>query len=190
MLKNEVRIIGGKWRGRKIKFCDVSGLRPSPDRVRETLFNWLSPYILNARCLDLFAGSGVLGFEALSRGASEVVFVDKNETVIQQLKKNREMFKCDSIEIHHGTAQKYLEQANKPFDIVFLDPPFYQGLIPVICKLLNNKKLLKSQSLVYLEKEKNNLMTDKEIPLDLPNDWKIIKQKKAGRVLYYLIEID
>ena len=122
MLNNQLRIIGGKWRGRKIKFPDIEGLRPTPDRVRETLFNWLSPVIIGAKCLDLFAGSGALGFEALSRGASKTVFVDSNNLVTQQLQYNQQLFQCSDIEIHKMSAEQYLQTTEKSFDIIFLDP--------------------------------------------------------------------
>jgi 16S rRNA (guanine966-N2)-methyltransferase len=191
MLKNEVRIIGGKFRGRKLKFSDVLGLRPTPDRVRETVFNWLSSRIIDARCLDLFAGSGALGFEALSRGAAEVVFVDRNEQIVQQLIKNKQLFQCDHAVIYQIDAFKYLGEATQPFDIVFLDPPFHQGFVDPCCRLLKERNLLKPNALIYIEVEsvKRKTLTDVSKPFILFNDWVIIKQKRAGQVSYYLIQV-
>ena len=188
MLKNEVRIIGGKWRGRKIKFLDIAGLRPTPNRVRETLFNWLSPIICGKRCLDLFAGSGALGFEALSRGAEEVVFVDQNKQAIQQLKANQQLLDCEHADIYEKSAQEYLEQAIESFDIVFLDPPFHQEVISQICKTLSQKNLLADDALIYIEVRAPTGKTSTQSSFDLPENWQMIKQKRAGQVAYYLIQ--
>lgn len=180
-LSNKVRIIGGIWRGRKISFPALKDLRPTPDRIRETLFNWLTPVINGAYCLDLFAGSGALGFETLSRGAEKVVMVDSESQVIAQLEANRQMLGAENLEIHHMNAAQYLPQAKGSFDIIFLDPPFQKQLIPKFCQLIAENNLLKPKGYVYIE-------TDLALsPDDLPTSWQIIKQKQAGKVLYYLL---
>ena len=181
MLNNKIRIIGGKWRGRKLSFPNIDGLRPTPNRVRETLFNWLAPVIQGAHCLDLFAGSGALGFEALSRGASEVIFVDDNKKIINQLKTNQALLNAQTVQIIYSTAKDYLKEAIQPFDIVFLDPPFHQGLIQTYCALLDQYHLMKPNSYVYIETEVNLKS------LVLPNSWKLKKNKKAGNVYYGLL---
>ena len=184
MLKNQLRIIAGQWRGRKLTFPDIKALRPTPDRVRETLFNWLAPNIQGARCLDLFAGSGALGFEALSRGAAGVVLIENNPLAYNQLIANKQLLKCQNAEILKIDAKMYLEQAKHPFDIIFLDPPFHQNLIPIFCNLLENSQPLKQHSLIYIESE---------IPLKslkLPNHWEIIKQSQAGQVSYGLAMVN
>lgn len=121
---NKVRIIGGKWRGRNISFPDVPGLRPTGDRMRETLFNWLAPVIPGARCLDLFAGSGALGFEALSRGAASCVFVEQHATVAAQLRETARVLDAATAEIVCMDMRQWLATQSAPFDVVFLDPPF------------------------------------------------------------------
>ncbi len=124
MAANEVRIISGKWKGRKLSFPSAPGLRPSLGRVRETLFNWLRAEVANCRCLDLYAGSGALGFEALSRGAAEVTFVDRDPKVIKALQANAARLNADGCIIVRSSARKFLARAGQPWDIVFLDPPF------------------------------------------------------------------
>lgn len=182
MLRNCVRIIGGKWRGRKIFFPNIQGLRPSPDRVRETLFNWLSPYLQDSVCLDLYAGSGVLGFEALSRGAQKVIFVDTSYEVIRQLHEDKNILHCDTLEIYHQSAMDFFCHAKEQFDIIFLDPPFAQNLIEPTCQALAQSNLLKSKAFIYIEMESNkNILT-------LPANWEIVKQKKAGQVKYFLVK--
>ncbi len=181
MKHNQLRIIGGKWRGRKLAFPNIEGLRPTPNRVRETLFNWLSPVIHGSRCLDLFAGSGVLGFEALSRGANEVTFVDHQQSAIAQLKTNRQILNCELAKIYHMTADQYLLQAAQPFDIIFLDPPFHQNLVQPICKTISEKSLLRPKAYIYIEAE------SRLEAFDLPNHWEILKQKQAGQVFYHLV---
>ncbi|TPW17985.1 MAG: methyltransferase, partial [Halothiobacillaceae bacterium] len=121
--RNSLRIIGGTWRSRRLEFPTVEQLRPTPDRVRETLFNWLQHRIGGARCLDLFAGSGALGFEALSRGANEVVFVEIDPAAVQALRANAQRLQADNAQIIHEEALRYLAKPADPFDIIFLDPP-------------------------------------------------------------------
>lgn len=182
MKQNQLRIIGGKWRGRKLKFPDVEGLRPTPDRVRETLFNWLAPVIQQTICLDLFAGSGALGFEALSRGAQKVVFVDTSYKVIQQLKTNQNLLNCDAAAIIKSNADAFLARQTEKFDIIFLDPPFHQGLIEKTCKEIFQYGALKPDGYIYIEREASL----KEIAL--PTNFNILKERKAGQITYALIQ--
>ena len=137
-----MRIIAGKWRGRQLKVPDKQGLRPTPDRVRETLFNWLMPYIAEARCLDLFAGSGVLGFEALSRGAAYVEFVDQSIEVVKLLKDELIQFKADNANIYCANVPEQLNSLRKPFDIVFLDPPYEEKILLAVSAYLEKNNYL------------------------------------------------
>lgn len=178
--RNKVRIIGGQWRSRQITFPDLPGLRPTADRIRETLFNWLAPKIEGARCLDLFAGSGALGFEALSRGAAQVTFVDQARQVIDALKKNAQSLQTTQAEFILGAFPKILEIIKGPFDVIFLDPPFYQNLIQPAAQLIEDKKLLVSGGLIYIETEKDLK------PLLLPPHWQILKEKQTSTLSYYL----
>ena len=181
MTRNQLRIIAGEWRGRKLSFADVEGLRPTPDRVRETLFNWLAPIIEGARCLDPFAGSGALGLEALSRGAAEVVMLDQHPRVIKQLKANLALLNCERAIVRQTDAVQYLQQTpGKAFDIVFLDPPYRKNLLAPCCDLLNQQNWLADGARVYLEIESEN-----ELPA-LPDNWELIRNKKAGQVAYHL----
>ena len=178
---NTLRIIGGKWRSRKLSFISAPNLRPTPDRVRETLFNWLQSSIANARCLDLFAGSGALGLEALSRGASEVVFIEKHRTAARQLEQNLALLKTTNPVINQD-AKTYLLKESQAFDIIFLDPPFRQGLLPIMLELILEKQLLNNNALIYLEHEA-------EVDYNW-QDWQLeaIKETKAGQVKSYLLK--
>ena len=179
--RNQLRIIAGEWRGRKLPFTDVDGLRPTPDRVRETLFNWLAPMITGARCLDPFAGSGALGLEALSRGAAELVMLDQHAGVIQQLKANLTLLACQHATVQQADALQYLQQTPvKPFDVVFLDPPYRKNLLVPCCELLHAKDWLAKGARVYLELE-----SDQSLPA-LPVNWTLARSKKAGQVAYHL----
>lgn len=152
---NTLRIIGGEWRSRKLPFVDALGLRPTPDRVRETLFNWLQGKIHGANCIDMFAGSGALGFEALSRGANDVVFIEKNASCVTQLRDNLTLLKSDA-NVLQSDALSFLSLMQKPekaFDIVFLDPPYRQGLIDKSLSYLSNENLIDNNTLLYLEHE-------------------------------------
>ncbi len=175
-----MRIIGGMWRGRKLTVPHVPGLRPTPDRVRETLFNWLMSVTHGAYCLDPFAGSGALGFEALSRGAAKVVMVDQSSHVVQSLQKECERFKTTQVEIYCATVPQALKQPLRPFDIVFLDPPYQENLLLPTCFFLQSQSFLADQAYIYLEAK------DPIVETDLPKGWKIIKAKKAGQVVYHL----
>ncbi|MBE0438812.1 MAG: 16S rRNA (guanine(966)-N(2))-methyltransferase RsmD [Gammaproteobacteria bacterium] len=179
--KGQLRIIAGKWRGRKLQFPDIEQLRPTPDRVRETIFNWLQAYVGDARCLDLFAGSGALGFEALSRGAEHVTMVEVQGEAVQQLVVNRKALLAEQADVKQMTAQQYLKQCQQQFDIVFIDPPYPADLWTEIAQLLVNYKILADNALIYLECPSN-----KPLPT-LPNNWQLIKDKKAGDVRYCLL---
>jgi len=181
---NSVRIIGGKWRSRKIHFGDNSALRPSPDRVRETIFNWLATDLIEANCLDLFSGSGVLGFETLSRGAASVTFVERDLATFRQLKKAAQELGAESAAIFYlEDALKWL--AHKPmqqFNIVFLDPPFNQGLLEKSLQLLQENDWLAKDALIYVEMERN-------LDLILPNGWEWLRQKSTQQIEYGLIAV-
>jgi 16S rRNA (guanine966-N2)-methyltransferase len=179
-MQGSVRIIAGKFRGRKLKVPAVKDLRPTPDRVRETLFNWLSPIIQGARCLDLFAGSGVLGFEALSRGALHVEMVDQSLEVVSLLKQELAQFGAENASVYCGNVPEQLRPAVKPFDIVFLDPPYEANLLGSCCLYLEEKNYLADAAYIYLEAKEN--IKDN----DLPPNWRLMKSKKAGQVHYHL----
>ena len=182
MKTNSVRIIGGKWRGRKISFPDTECLRPTLNRVRETVFNWLMPYIHGANCLDLFAGTGALSFEALSRGANTVTLIEKNNDIYKSLKKNKAILNADDASIYHsGFPRLDKILTGQQFDIIFLDPPFYQNLIQPACEWLVVHNCLKLNTLIYIGAEK------KLKPLPIPASCQVIKQKIAGDVSYYLV---
>lgn len=180
MTQGQVRIIGGQWRGRKLKVPNVQQLRPTPDRVRETLFNWLAVKINGAHCLDPFAGSGALGFEALSRGAASLVMVDQSIEVIALLCEEAKMLGAKDVQIYSACVPSGLKLVNQPFDIVFLDPPFHENLLLPTCFFLEEHSFLAADALIYLESKE--LVDEK----DLPQNWKILKQKKAGQVAYQL----
>jgi 16S rRNA (guanine966-N2)-methyltransferase len=182
---HELRIIGGRWRSRRLQFPDAPGLRPTPDRVRETLFNWLAPTISGARCLDLFAGSGALGLEALSRGAAEVVFVEQDRRVIKTLQDNIHALQV-AADVHHSEALRWLAAQDdlglQRFDIILLDPPFGRNLLTLACQhLVQNGWPPVSGRQVYLESER-------DWPLQLPKDWRVLREKYAGAVAYRLIQ--
>jgi len=186
---NEIRIIAGKWRGRKIQFPTVTGLRPTPNRIRETLFNWLAPYIHDARCLDLFTGSGALGFESLSRGAAYVLCLEKNREAAEMLRKNAERLNVDTMEIQEKDALVWLTKpsqpslnSNTPFDIIFVDPPYALKALSKCFALLENQTWFKINTLIYFE---SNVSIEL---LTLPTTWEILKKKKAGSVYYYLTQ--
>ena len=182
--RNSVRIIGGGWRGRRITFPDVPGLRPTPDRVRETLFNWLQHDIAGARCLDLFAGSGALGLEALSRGAKELVFVEQSVAASRALQEQLARLGGERRgQVVEMGATRYLRGAAPAFDIVFLDPPFGRDALAEYIPLLDSGHWLKPGSQVYLENEKAG-----GAPL-LPAHWELLKSKSAGEVGYHLARV-
>jgi len=182
--RNSLRIIGGAWRGRRVHFPDSPGLRPTPDRVRETLFNWLQFSVAGARCLDLFAGSGALGFEALSRGAREVVFVDESTPVVQSLREELERLDGTARgRVLQTTAARYLREAGEPFDVIFLDPPFAQNALAEPVELVEAGGWIKPGGWVYLESERRS-----GAPL-VPAGWDLVKSKSAGEVGYHLTRV-
>ncbi|HGO5853650.1 TPA: 16S rRNA (guanine(966)-N(2))-methyltransferase RsmD [Mannheimia haemolytica] len=181
----EVRVIAGLWRGRKLPVLNAEGLRPTTDRVKETVFNWLMHDIAHSRCLDCFAGSGSLGIEALSRQAQAVVFLEKFANAANQLKKNLQALKSEQGSVIHTDTLAYLAQKNngEPFDIVFIDPPFHQGFVPQVISLLAENNWLAPNAILYVETEKNHP------PLELPQGWQILKEKTAGMVVSRLIQL-
>lgn len=179
-MRGEVRIIGGEFRGRKLKIPEILHLRPTPDRVRETLFNWLSPVLPGAYCLDAFAGSGVLGFEAISRGAAHVVMIDESREVITLLQEELSIFKIQNAEVYSASVPQQLKKPKELFDIVFLDPPYQADLLKNTSIYLEENSFLAPHALIYLESKET--LTEK----DIPSNWEIIRSKKAGQVAYHL----
>ncbi len=175
-----VRLIGGLWRSRRLSFPASAGLRPTPDRVRETVFNWLLPHLSGARCLDLFAGSGALGFEALSRGAAAVVLVEKDRLAHTALLQSAHQLETKAATIIAQDALEFLATVPpSSFDIIFLDPPFGTGLMPVALTLARERGILAPAGLVYVEAAADS---DWELPSDLC--WH--RQGRAGKVLFGL----
>ena len=191
--RQSLRIIGGEWRGRKIPFATVIGLRPTQDRVRETLFNWLSGPVAGARCLDLFAGTGALGLEALSRGAKHVTFVDLSNIATTSLKDNLKQLplavdqttlveqKSSFDWLKNYQATEAFAEHGGQYHVVFLDPPFALALVPEILKALLTGNCLAHGSIIYVEQ------AQPLAELDLPSPWKLHRSKKAGQVYYGLI---
>lgn len=182
----QVRIIGGEWRGRKLNFPEIEGLRPTPDRVRETLFNWLAAYVPGGRCLDMFSGSGALGLEALSRGATHVTMIDNSPEVIYQLRLNIQELKSQHAELVTASMPDWLEKRSGDleiqFDIVFMDPPFHKDLASLCCLLLEQKNLLADNAMIYVETEVE--LAD----LQVPDNWELYREKTAGQVSYRLYQ--
>jgi 16S rRNA (guanine966-N2)-methyltransferase len=178
--RNELRIIGGEWRGRRVQFPSLPGLRPSPDRVRETLFNWLAPVIEGARCLDLFAGSGALGLEAASRGAASVVLVDRDPRVCAALEASVARLGA-AVEIVCADAFGWLARDRDSYDVVFVDPPFGEGLAWLACAHLAASGRLAAGARVYVECEA-------ELAPELPAGWSLLRSRRAGRVGYHLTQ--
>ena len=164
--------------------ADVPGLRPTAERIRETLFNWLAPIIEGARCLDLFAGSGALGFEAVSRGAASAELVELAPAAAATLRQNIQLLQATDISVHQADALEFLDQrgSHPPFNVVFLDPPFAAGNYEELCRLLADKGWLARGALVYLEQDRND-----DLPA-LPDGWQVKKEKTAGNVRYSLIK--
>ncbi len=178
----QLRIIGGEWRGRRLQFPAVTDLRPTPDRIRETLFNWLQMQIAGARCLDLFSGSGALGLEALSRGAREVVMVEQDRDAAAQIRHHLLTLKSPVGKVENGDVLRFLEGPATPFEVVFLDPPYRLGTLEQCCQLLEQNGWLSDEALIYLEDNaKNGEPT-------LPDNWELFRSKKAGDVGYFLAQ--
>jgi 16S rRNA (guanine966-N2)-methyltransferase len=180
-----LRIVAGKWRSRLVPVPDVPGLRPTSERIRETLFNWLAPCIDGARCLDLFAGTGALGPEALSRGARSVVFVEYSRTAFDSLQANLGTLDAKGASLLLADARQYLAgNDSPPFDIVFLDPPFADKLSGELCRLLQAGNCLARHAKIYIEQDR---AAD---PLVLPDGWTTTHEKTAGNVRYSLVNVD
>lgn len=180
----KLRIIAGEWRSRQLPVLDLPGLRPTTDRVRETLFNWLQNDIAGARCLDLFAGSGALGFETASRGAASVTLLELQAAAADQLAANIQLLQAENMQLVRADALNWLAQyQGESFDLVFLDPPFASGLLEPAIRCLHQQQLLSANGCVYIE-------CDAAQPLPaLPPGWQLTKQKKAGQVSYYLVRM-
>jgi 16S rRNA (guanine966-N2)-methyltransferase len=178
---NQLRIIAGLWRGRKLSFPDVDGLRPTGDRIRETLFNWLAPEIQGARCLDLFAGSGALGIEALSRGAEVSVLVERDTKAAGQLKANVEILRAEKGRVVNAEALGFLQKGNSdaPYHIVFIDPPFQLKLWQAVIEALEAGNWLADNATIYIESGRD----DEYQP---PINWQLHRDKHAGAVSYRL----
>ena len=173
---NQVRIVGGAWRSRLLPFPAVVGLRPTPDRVRETLFNWLGQLMDGKTCLDLFAGSGALGFEALSRGAKQVVMVERDAQVARALRVNAATLNAENCELVAADALKFLDKETRRFDVIFVDPPYDLHLLPrVLPKLLPR---LSDDGMVYAESDS---------ALEVGPEWQVWRSGSAGQVHYYLL---
>ena len=182
-MKNQVRIIAGQWRGRKLVFPSIAGLRPTPGRVREMLFNWLQYDIVCARCLDLYAGSGALGFEAVSREANFALLVEYDAQATVAIRGNVEEFDAvEKIKIKQQDVEEFLKGPSETFDLVFLDPPFGKYLVECCCQALENFGWLSAQAKIYVEIERNRTVSN------IPDNWRQLKQKTVGAVRCYLFE--
>lgn len=178
---NQLRIIGGQWRSRKLSFPDVPGLRPTPDRVRETLYNWLAPSIAGAHLLDAFAGSGALFLEGLSRSAATGLALELDRSAQQSLQRNLQLLNCDNAQVLQCNSLEFLAQpADREFDIVLLDPPFHQDLLLQSCALLEQQGWLKADAWIYTESE------HAPSTLGVPAHWRLHREKHAGKVYYAL----
>nr|WP_310616766.1 16S rRNA (guanine(966)-N(2))-methyltransferase [Pantoea cypripedii] len=178
----QIRIIGGQWRGRKLPVPDSAGLRPTTDRVRETLFNWLAPDIQQARCLDCFAGSGALGLEALSRFAASATLLELERPVAQQLTQNLQTLRASNGKVVQTNTLQWLSQPGEPFDVVFVDPPFRKGLLQETLALLEQNGWLAEEALIYVESEVEHGA------LPVPANWDLYREKIAGQVAYRLYQ--
>lgn len=177
---SRLRIIAGTWRGRKLPILDAEGLRPTGDRLREILFNWLAPHIAGARCLDLFSGTGALGFEALSRGAAGATMLEANRRVAAQLRANCATLNAKNAEVIEADALVWLQhQPRANFDLAFADPPFHADLWQATMEALESGTLLAPQARIYVEAPKGILLTP-------PDNWRLDKSKAAGAVCAYL----
>lgn len=175
--KNRVRIGAGRWRSRLLRFPDVPGLRPTPDRVRETLFNWLGQDMEGLNCLDMFSGTGVLGFEAISRGATQAVMVEQALPVYQSLLENKKLLNADTAEVIRADAMQFLAANRQRFDVIFLDPPFNQGWLPRLLPSMHEH--LAADGALYVEAE---------FALQDGEGWQVLKHGKAGNVFFHLLK--
>ncbi len=182
---SQLRIIGGEWRSRRVQFVEGPGLRPTPDRVRETLFNWLAGQVEGARVLDPFTGSGALYLEALSRGATLALALDSNAEAVACLRRNLDALGCGNGQLLQTDALRHLQnQEPSPFDLVFLDPPFHQNLLAPACTLLEERGWLAPRAWIYTESETS------PSSLGLPANWRLHREKKTGQVHYALWQRD
>lgn len=175
-----VRIIGGKWRGRKVRFPNNSVIRPTGARIRETLFNWLMFDLAGAHCLDLYAGSGALGLEALSRGAESVTFVERDTAIAKVLNTTLAEFECSEGLVVNQAAAEFLRTTDTPYDLIFLDPPFDSAELTAAIDIIHRRKL--ARGFIYIE-------TGSGKDLGLPPGWSVHRQKKAGDVSYCLVDL-
>lgn len=180
--QGQLRIIGGCWRSRLLPVIEQPGLRPTPDRVRETLFNWLLAEIPGSRCLDLFTGSGALGFEAASRGAEQVTLIENQRATCHILSKNIKTLGANNIELVQQDALLWLNKPGRGYHVVFVDPPYGSDFLSEICKKLEVNHCLSHRAFIYIE-----LSSEQELP-ELPPNWQIIRGKKSGQVGYYLAQ--
>lgn len=174
---NTVRIGSGEWRSRLLRFPDLPGLRPTPDRVRQTVFNWLGQDMHGLSCLDLFAGTGVMGFEALSRGAAQSVLVERAGPACKALKENQRLLQDERAQVLQLDALQFLQQNRQRFDVIFLDPPYNLGWLPKLLPLLPDH--LATHGRIYVEAEAE--VADSA-------DWRVVKRGKAGNVFFHLLE--
>ena len=183
--RNSLRIIAGNYRGRKLGFPDVEGLRPTADRIRETLFNWLRDQTPGETCLDMFSGSGAIGFEAISRGAAKVIFIEQDRQASKAIAENIQLLDIANAELINDNALHWLaryKDDKAQFGLVFLDPPFSENLLYIACEQLQNSGILKTNCKIYIE------TAQALIEADMPPGWICLKSKKAGAVRYYLYE--
>ncbi len=176
--QNTVRINAGEWRSRLLKFPDAEGLRPTPERVRQTVFNWLGQDLTGLNCLDLFAGTGVMGFEALSRNARTAVLVEKTPAVYKAIVENKTALKADAAKVFNIDALSFLAHNRESFEVIFLDPPYNQGWLAKVLPLLPAN--LSPDGVVYAEAE---------FSIEEDATWRVIKQSKAGNVFYHLLKL-
>ena len=177
-VKNQVKIIGGLWKRKNISFVDAPGLRPTPSRVRETLFNWLEQDLTGKVCLDLFSGSGVIGFESLSRGALSVAMIEKSPQAYKMIQENKKLLQAEKAQIHFMDALIFLQKNNAKFDIIFCDPPFNEGWEDKLFPQLANH--LTKDGLIYFESESS---------LKEHGEFTLLKKRKAGNVFYHLVTL-
>jgi 16S rRNA (guanine966-N2)-methyltransferase len=177
-----VRIIGGQWRSRKLHFTEQPGLRPTPDRIRETVFNWLAPYLPGSRCLDLFCGSAALGFESLSRGASETFFVDNNPSVKRDWEANRQTLAAENARFFLTDAHQWLSTNSiAPCDILFVDPPYANQGLNATFTALCTSSILAPAGLIYFEHPRNEAV-------ETPASWALFREKLAGNNRYCIYQ--
>ncbi|MGD9842581.1 MAG: 16S rRNA (guanine(966)-N(2))-methyltransferase RsmD [Steroidobacteraceae bacterium] len=185
---NRLRIIGGQWRGTRLQFPEHAAIRPTPDRVRETLFNWLQQHIAGTHCLDLFAGSGALSLEALSRGAKSAVLIEREPMISRYLSDTLARLQCTTAEVHTGDALNFLQQATQSFDLVFLDPPFadaeFGGLLARLLQQLETCGHLNPRALIYLECPSS--LGAPTAWAHWPGNWHLHRSAQAGQVGYHL----